>query len=223
MDCRHTECARAFMAWFQIMTWKKPGMLRAVPSMLRAVPDDALVDDAVTAAGLRTWKKLWMLRTAPDDGLIQSAVMAADVVHRAATRYEQATLAYLASYTGRHSMIQFEQLARAELHWMAVCFLQYVRRHHAWIEEVFKIMNLDLGQTFDAPDDERTSFRHSMSPVRIEERRCDDWDCWYARRLVFFLRRRGQDRAGAPLRPRAGVRHAGFETSRKSQWQSVGR
>ena len=34
------------------------------------VPDDALVDDAVTAAGLRTWKKLWMLRTAPDDGLI---------------------------------------------------------------------------------------------------------------------------------------------------------
>ena len=168
MDCRHTECARAFMAWFQIMTWKKPGMLRAVPSMLRAVPDDALVDDAVTAAGLRTWKKLWMLRTAPDDGLIQSAVMAADVVHRAATRYEQATLAYLASYTGRHSMIQFEQLARAELHWMAVCFLQYVRRHHAWIEEVFKIMNLDLGQTFDAPDDERTSFRHSMSPVRIE-------------------------------------------------------
>ena len=45
------------MAWFQIMTWKKPGMLRAVPSMLRAVPDDALVDDAVTAAGLRTWKK----------------------------------------------------------------------------------------------------------------------------------------------------------------------
>ena len=71
------------MAWFQIMTWKKPGMLRAVPSMLRAVPDDALVDDAVTAAGLRTWKKLWMrLRTAPDDGLIQSAVMAADVVHK---------------------------------------------------------------------------------------------------------------------------------------------
>ena len=63
MDCRHTECARAFMAWFQIMTWKKPWMLRAVP-------DDALVDDAVTAAGLRTWKKLWMLRTAPDDGLI---------------------------------------------------------------------------------------------------------------------------------------------------------
>ena len=186
MDCRHTECARAFMAWFQIMTWKKPGMLRAVPSMLRAVPDDALVDDAVTAAGLRTWKKLWMLRTAPDDGLIQSAVMAADVVHRAATRYEQATLAYLASYTGRHSMIQFEQLARAELHWMAVCFLQYVRRHHAWIEEVFKIMNLDLGQTFDEPDDERTSFRHSMRPVKIEERLCVDWDCWYARRLVFF-------------------------------------
>ena len=93
------------MAWFQIMTRKKPWMLRAVP-------DDALVDDAVTAAGLRTWKKLWMLRTAPDDGLIQSAVMAADVVHRAATRYEQATLAYLVSYTGRHSMIQFEGRAK---------------------------------------------------------------------------------------------------------------
>ena len=68
---------------------------------------------AVTAARLVTWKDLWTLRAVPDHALVGAAVTAARLVHNAATKYEQATLAYLAWYADRQSIIRFERLARA--------------------------------------------------------------------------------------------------------------
>lgn len=67
---------------------------------------------------------------------------ACEVVTRAVAGFTATLMSEL--WRQAESDENIDPFARAELHWMAVCYFQYAERHYTWIEKESKTMQIPL-------------------------------------------------------------------------------